>query len=161
MTAKRRGILLSMGTVCLGVFAVFQAGSIGNRHGEEIGPDLVPTIVSWLIVIFGVMIALESVLLPSGEKTSKPLVTRDGVILNATIIGIGFLYFLLFLAFGYLVSTIIALGAILYMFGTRQPLRVGLISVIGGGVYYLVFIRLMGVYDPPGSIIDMSRLLVF
>lgn len=161
MTARRRDILLSMGIVCLGVFTLFQAGAIGNRHGEEIGPDLVPTIVSWLIVIFGVMMGLESVLFPSSEKTSKPLVTRDGIILNAIIIGIGFLYFILFLAVGYLVSTIIALGAILYMFGTRQPLRVALISVIGGGVYFLVFIRLMGVYDPPGSIIDLSALLAF
>jgi hypothetical protein len=161
MTAKRRGVLLSMGIVCLGVFALFQASAIENRHGEEIGPELVPTIVSWLIVIFGVLIAVQSILFPDTDKPSKPLVTRDGIILNAVIIGIGFLYFFLFLAFGYLVSTIIALGAVLYMFGTRQPLRVALISVIGGGVYYLVFIRLMGVYDPPGSIIDLSRLLAF
>ena len=114
MTARLRDILISVGTVCIGVFGLFLAGAIENLHREEVGPELVPTIVSWLIVILGVMMALESVRSSSSEQTSKPLVTRDAIILNATIIGIGFLYFLLFLAVGYLVSTIIALGAILY-----------------------------------------------
>ncbi|MDH5749823.1 MAG: tripartite tricarboxylate transporter TctB family protein [Rhodospirillales bacterium] len=161
MTAKLRDILVSLGIVSIGVFALFQVGEIENVQREAVGPELVPNVVSWLIVIFGVMMAIQSVLFPSRDKNSRPPMTRDGIIVNAILIGIGFFYFFLFLAFGYLVSTVIALAAVLYMFGTRRLSRLVPVSVMGGAVYYLVFIRLMGIYDPPGSIIDMAPLLSF
>lgn len=161
MTTRLREILISLGTILIGVFALFQAAAIENLQREAVGPDLVPVIVAWLIVILGVIMGIQGLLFPGKERPSGPPVTRQGMMLNATIIGLGFLYLLLFVAVGYLVSTIAALAAILVLFGTRQPLPVAVMSVAGGGVYFLVFVRLMGIYDPPGSLIDLSRLLAF
>ena len=60
--------------------------------------------------------------------------------------------------FGYFLSTFLASLAIFALF--RNGLKDVLIhSVIGTVVFYFVFINLLNVYDPPGTLIDLSDLL--
>ena len=77
-------------------------------------------------------------------------VSKAAVFRMAAIIVIGFVYIWLFSATGYLIATAITMPSLLVVFGTRNAGKVAVLTIGGTAAYYIVFIWLMGVYDPPG-----------
>ena len=71
---------------------------------------------------------------------------------------IGFAYIWLFSASGYMIATGITMAVLLVLFGTRNPAKVAIITISGTAVYYLIFIWLIGIYDPPGWLINLEML---
>lgn len=76
----------------------------------------------------------------------------------AAIIAIGFAYIWLFSATGYLIATAIAMALLLVVFGTSSVGKVAVLTIGGTAAYYIIFIRLMGIYDPPGWLINLEVL---
>lgn len=86
---------------------------------------------------------------------SKPAVLVPRM---AAIIAIGFAYIWLFSATGYLIATAIAMALLLVVFGTSSVGKVAVLTIGGTAAYYIIFIRLMGIYDPPGWLINLEVL---
>jgi len=74
------------------------------------------------------------------------------------VIASGFIFIAAFWAFGYLVSTVIALLLMLLTFGNRSLRILILMPLIGTTVYQYVFMGLMGLHDPEGALINFIAL---
>ena len=59
--------------------------------------------------------------------------------------------------FGYLIATALTGYAVLALFGNRLN-TVLLCGTAGAIVFYFIFVDLLGVHDPPGSLLDVSHL---
>jgi len=169
MTNHRFDFIVTLAVILLGVLFLvlaFQIDTPSRLSAAEalVGPPMVPIIISLLIITLGllelaaVFMSVRSNETPEStedseefEPFSRALVTR----LALTVV-IGFAYVWLLGAVGYLIASACALIALLVLFGTRSPVKILLISVIGAALYYFFFIRLMGVYDPAGWLISFS-----
>ena len=76
----------------------------------------------------------------------------------AAVIFIGFAYIWLFSATGYLIATAITMASLLVAFGTCNAGKVVVLTIVGTAAYYTIFIWLMGIYDPPGWLINLEML---
>ena len=161
ITARKKELLVSLAVIGMGVFFLSQARIIENFGNDPLGPQLVPTILSWSMIILGGLSALYRSIFPPPTSTAGFRVSIHSLLQIGIVTGFGLIYLILFLAVGYLLATIVILGTVLMAFGVRRPSQVLLISVLGGLAYYLVFMQLMKVYDPPGSLIDISTFLRF
>ncbi len=169
MTQTRFDFIATFVVIATGVLFLVLAMQIetsGRRTAAEalVGPPMVPIIISSGIIILGMLELL--VLFRAQRKTKAPDLPPSNdefapltwglaarVFLTAAI---GLMYVWLLSATGYLIATVCTLAALLMLFGTRSPVKILLISVIGAAVYYYFFIRLMGVYDPPGWLINLG-----
>ena len=130
-----------------------------------VGPAMVPTLIAALIVALG---ALEAIAVLMRRKTGAGSVRTVGepsefaelslpvVIRLAAVTGIGFAYVWLLSATGYAISTAITLAMLLVLFRSRPSLNLFILVAAGTAVYYYLFIRLMGIYDPNGWLISLG-----
>ena len=51
-----------------------------------------------------------------------------------------------------------AMAPLLVVFNTRNAGKVAVLTIVGTAAYYIIFIRLMGIYDPPGWLINIEML---
>ena len=161
ITTRNKDLLISLTVIGMGIFFLLQTRMIESFGDDDVGPELVPTILSWLMIALGGLSAVFRLIFPDPNDKAQLRVPSSSLLWIGAITGLGLIYFFLFLATGYLLSTIVILGVILIAFGVRHPTRVLFISVLGGMAYYFIFIRVMKVYDPPGTLIDISTILKF
>ena len=161
ITPRQKELLVSLVVIGMGVFFLWQARMIENFENDPVGPELVPTILSLLMIGLGGLSVVNGLIFSKPDGASRIKVSIPALLWIGAVTGFGIIYFFLFLAVGYLLATIVTLGVVLVVFGVRHPAQVLLISVLGGAAYYFIFIRLMRVYDPPGSLIDLSTFLTF
>ena len=57
---------------------------------------------------------------------------------------------------GYLLATFVIMLAVFWTFGLRKPLQMILLSAIAAVVLQIVFVKLLGLYMPSGSLIDLT-----
>ena len=155
--------------VGVGIFSLYLAYSI-KTYQEEIltGPRLVPMAIAGSGIGLGVLqFAITWVRRvksgKAGDSTfygdgKRPALSKPAVLRMAAIIVIGFAYIWLFSATGYLIATAIAMASLLVVFGTRNVGKVAVLTIGGTAVYYIIFIWLMGIYDPPGWLINLEML---
>ena len=148
--------------VGLGIFFLLQANSIESFQDALIGPRMVPMQIAGLIIGLGVLqfaVAWvgRSASVDTGDAELSPL-SRLVVFRMAAIIALGFAYILLFSATGYLIATAVVLALLLVVFGTRNAGKVAILTIGGAAVYYILFIKLMGIFDPTGWLIDVEML---
>ena len=154
--------------VGVGIFALYLAYTIQTFEEEIlVGPRLVPMAIAVLGIALGVLQfaiawvrpiksskAADSTL--SGTSEGKQTaVSKTGILRMAAIIILGFVYIWLFSATGYLIATAIIMASLLVVFGVRPAGKVALLSIGGTAVFYIIFIRLMGIYSPPGWLINL------
>jgi biotin transporter BioY len=60
--------------------------------------------------------------------------------------------------FGYLIATLVS-GFVAFLLFQNSFKASAINALIGAVLFYVVFIRLMGVYDPAGRLINFSALL--
>jgi len=153
------------------IFSLYLAYSIRSfQEGILLGPRLVPMAIAGLGIGLGVLqftIAWVRRVKSgkAGDATfsgandgKRPALSKTAVLRKAAIIVIGFAYIWLFSATGYLIATAIAMAPLLVVFGTRNAGKVAVLTIGGTAAYYIIFIRLMGVYDPPGWLINLEML---
>ena len=171
MAHDKAEILSEAVVIGVGIFALYLAYSI-ETYQEEIllGPRLVPMAIAGLGIGLGVLQfavswarrvnsgkAGDSTFSGAGDG-KRPALSKTSVLRMAAIIVIGFAYIWLFSATGYLIATTIAMALLLVVFGTRNAGKVAVLTIGGTAVYYIIFIRLMGIYNPPGWLINIEML---
>ena len=111
----------------------------------------------WMALAYAVS---DLVLARAGASTIGELaaLSKPAVLRMAAIIVIGFAFIWLFSATGYLIATAIAIAPLLVVFGTRNAGKVAVLTIVGTAAYYIIFIRLMGIYNPPGWLINLEML---
>ncbi len=167
MGGRNREIMVALTVGAVGGFFLFLARSVITSPNDPVGPILVPTIVSVMLIGLAVL-HLTIAFLSRGQWTDNGLsvigkgeaelanLTGKPVFRMAAIIVSGFVYIYLLAATGYLISSAIMFAIVLIVFGNRTLGKVALLSVGGAAAYYLLFIELMGIHIPPGWLIDLS-----
>lgn len=161
ISVKQRELLVAAGVIGLGLFCLSQAHMIENTENARVSPALVPGILSWLMIGFGVLSMAYRLFFPQQDDAARVNISSPAITWVCAVTGFGLVYYVLFQALGYLLATILMLAVVLVAFGVRRPLQVLLLSVFGGLAFFLIFIRGLRVYDPPGTLIDISTFLVF
>ena len=157
------GLVRALIFIGIGLFSLLQAQQAETNQEGLIGPALVPSVVRILLIILGFATGVRAILfnrytLPDSQGKDLGLQTYLKL---AAISLLGFCYIWAFVAFGYLLSTCLLLLAVLFLFGTRNIPKLVLYGVCGSIVYYLVFVKVMKIYDPPGLLINIQSLHFF
>jgi len=164
--ARDKAELLSAAVVVgVGIFILYLAYSIKSfQEVSLIGPRLVPTAIAGLVIGLGVLqFTIAWVRRVASGKAGagdgkRPALSKTAVLRMAAVIVIGFAFIWLFSATGYLIATAMAMAPLLVVFNTRNAGKVAVLTIVGTAVYYIIFIRLMGIYDPPGWLINLEML---
>lgn len=148
------GLIAAGATVAIGLFFLIGAFHIDTRAGVLGGPDVVPKAASALLVGFGILIALEAFLVPPAGAG------RDGrpSVLVFVIVAGGLAYVWLIGAIGYLPATLLAAPLAFAAFGVRGPTRALAAGLCAALVIYAAFFVGLGIYDPPGRLLDLNGL---
>ncbi len=171
MTQSRTDLIASVAVILTGIFFLTLARQIETSVYQTaaealVGPAMAPTIIAALLIGLGAL-ELGAALLRhrSGKLSAQDADTDNDEFSEITVevmvrliatVCIGIAYVWLLSATGYVISTAIALGALLFLFGTRSIVKVALITIGGTAVYYGVFIWLMGVYSPVGWLVHLG-----
>nr|WP_067287380.1 tripartite tricarboxylate transporter TctB family protein [Marinobacterium profundum] len=142
----------------IGLIALWASTGIPDPVAGEIGAKLFPQAVSAALILISTLLLWNARRLPASDapRDWMPQSSTLHVLLLATL---GLTYVGLIEALGYALATLIASTAVFLLFGHRRPQRLLLMAVLATAAYYLCFFVGLGVYDPPGSVLDIRALL--
>jgi len=89
---------------------------------------------------------------------SEPLLAGELFLKSLPLIALMVLYALAQSWFGYLLASLLCGVAVFKLFGNSLLVSAGH-SIVISAVIYLLFFKLLKLYDPPGRLIDLSSLL--
>lgn len=142
----------------LGFLFLWQATMIPVGAHDAVGPRLVPLSISCAVILLSLLLIYFDL-----RPHRKLAWENQDVSLAALLLMAGPLILLLAFYgqmmtwFGYLISTLICAFGAFRLFGNST--RTSLVhSIVGGVLFYVVFVRVMGIYDPRGSVLDLSGL---
>lgn len=151
-------VLAGVFTTILGVFYTIQAVILPEASiGNPLAPKVFPLGVGILIIFFGVTLLVKEIK-KSGFKltVSKNEADKGNVKLIAYISMICILYGLIFRRLGYVISTIIFLEIILFLFNGKEKWKINTIVAVSFSVLiYVVFSMFLGVTLPPIPFINV------
>ncbi|HEX2552315.1 MAG TPA: tripartite tricarboxylate transporter TctB family protein [Microvirga sp.] len=148
------------GLVLLVIAGLYYAatGQIADSTlSDEVGADGLPRVLSILLASLGLLLLVRS-LLAARAAPRLAAVAADGKEADARLPrALGFLLFgaayVLVLPFlGYLASTALLIGAIALFERTERPSMVPVIAIGGAVLYWAIFVKLLGVNQPVGSL---------
>jgi len=145
----------------VGVVFLISAEDIPVGAEDDFGARSLPRAVSIMIIALGALwsvISYRKIQKADGPSEPDP---RNRFLYKRVIplMLLIFIYAMLFDWFGYLVSTFVIMVPVLYIYGNRSVSRLLAIAAASAAVYYLLFIKLMGVFDAGGSLININELL--
>jgi len=144
-----------------GAVFVYASMNVTRSFSGGYGHRMVPLTTSLIVTVLSAVLLVRSYL---GSNTAgqspdtQPLFLRDLITRTAPLLALTALYALFFVWFGYFVSSLLTFIAVLLVFGTtwRLALFHGLVGTV---LFYVMFIRVFGLYDPGGTILDLPTLL--
>ena len=152
--------LTGLFAVIIGVVYGWQAWSLPRAmFGDPTGHLIYPVILGITMTILGLILVIKE-LLAKGPKDPKESpkfgkLTRHGKEI-AMAIGASIVYALVFEPIGYVFSTILYLGAVLFIVnGKARILRSVLVAVIFSVGVYVLFSVLLGIQLPRMPILDI------
>ena len=128
--------------------AEFSDISTGER---AIGPKSAPTYLNITIILL-------SILLISNSFFNKNIINNNSkfnlslVLKKAQLIATAFLYLLLTDLVGYFLSTFIIIPLLLFIFQNKNFKKNLFISFVGTLIYYIFFIKILGLHNPDPQI---------
>lgn len=159
--SHRSEFILGLFILAIGVFLFWSAKDIPISGQDDFGARSLPRAISAMIAILGAI--WSGIYLVKWWRAAKPIVTiTQNRFLFTRIIPLmisSFVYAYLFQWFGYLVSTFLMLIPVLYLYGNKSIHKLLLISAVAASLYYLIFIKALGVFDAGGSVINFNQLL--
>jgi len=158
--------LVLIGTAFLYLAAQIETTGYQTAAEALVGPAMIPKVVAVLIIGFGALELLFEIFRQSQNTDASENNHQDdeaflpitwAVALRIAIcVTIGLAYVWLLAATGYIISTATVLFALLVLFGTKSAPKLAALIVCGTSAYYFIFIRLMGLYDPTGWLINFG-----
>lgn len=147
--------------LAIGLFLLWSAEDIPISGEDDFGARSLPRVISAMISILGAI--WSGIYLVKWRRLAKPMVTAaQNRFLFTRVIPLmisSFIYAYLFQWFGYLVSTFLILIPVLYLYGNKSIHKLLIISTVTTLLYYLVFIKALGIFDAGGSVINFNQLL--
>lgn len=165
-----RDLVCSAVLLGLGAGYYLLAAGIGRSAlSDEVGPGGLPILYAAILAFLAVAQALTTILRsklsgvsrPGGrsykggassnkaggqDKDAQPLTAVLRRAAGVLAIGVG--YLLLVPYTGYVLALILVISSTAIYFGERSPGRALLISIAGAGVFWLLFVQLMGIPMP-------------
>ena len=128
--------------------AEFSDISTGER---AIGPKSAPTYLNITIILLSILLIFNSFLnkniIDNNSKFNLSLVLK-----KAQLIATAFLYLFLTDLVGYLLSTFIIIPLLLFIFQNKNFKKNLFISFVGTLIYYIFFIKILGLHNPDPQI---------
>ncbi|CCQ75241.1 tripartite tricarboxylate transporter TctB family protein [Magnetospira sp. QH-2] len=162
---KNHEFLISLGIVVLSLMAIALANTIPPSNDDGVGARFIPLVLSVsMLILGGIGMAYAATINapkePEPAQNQASQVSLTGMLFRIGVLtALGFFYLFLMGALGYALSTFVVLVMCLVLFGNKRPIPVILMSLIGTAIYYVVFVKQLGIYDPPGWLIDVSSFL--
>lgn len=160
MTAARVDLAISVAVAAFGAIVWWGTLRIDTGAGLLDGPRLLPTLVASGLMVLSAGLAVHAVgrlIARSSEGDGASAAEWRGFIrISAPLLALVFLYVVLLNGFGYLLATMLTAPMAFLLFGNRGW-RQALILPVGLAVlFYVLFFHLLGMFDPPGAVFDLS-----
>lgn len=112
-----------------------------------VGPKTAPTFLNIGIICLSILLIISSF---SNKNTGEHLENFDLTLIfkKILLILIAFLYLFLTNFIGYLISTLLIIPLILYIFENKNLKKNLIVSVSGALIYYIFFIKILGLHNP-------------
>ena len=159
----RKGtVVVSLALFVLAIAYWFMADAIpASRLAGKVGADGLPKLLGVALGGLSLLLAAQTLLemrrdrataapvakAAQEEKSEKP---KGGHLRALGLVGIGVVYLLLLPHLGYLVSSMLLLGAVSIYAGLKPSLKALMFAVIGGIAFYLIFVKLLQIPLPAG-----------
>lgn len=142
-----------------GLVFFYAATQIGAEYGGGDGGKILPFAASLCIIVLAARLVYSDFF--QQQELSSP--ADEGIVLGEFLLASGPLlllvavYGLFHIWFGYLLATLLCSVLAFRLFGNGWLASL-LHSLIGAAILYVLFIKVLRVYDPPGELIDLSGL---
>lgn len=123
---------------------------------DDFGAAGLPLIYSYLLGSVAIALIAKQALAKlwssrrAARATSDANLVGRAVLRSSGMLAIGVAYLLVVPFIGYLLSIICTIGSTAWYQGERLGLRLALISIAGGLVFFLFFVVVLGIDMPPG-----------
>ncbi|MGI9258887.1 MAG: tripartite tricarboxylate transporter TctB family protein [Gammaproteobacteria bacterium] len=149
---------MSRDLVCSAVLLAIAAGYYSAASGigrsalaDEVGPAGLPIVYSSLLAILAVLIGLQAVIRSLAGRqvpkaTAPPTAFNPGRAAAIAAVGIAYVFAVRLL--GYAVTLALTIAVTALILGVRPSLRLAVIAIAGAGVFWLLFVTILGVPMP-------------
>jgi hypothetical protein len=162
-----RNLIGGVATIIIGVAYLAMAyGLRASALSDSVGPAGFPKALAYALIILGVLLCGQSLVairvrrsaLAAGAPSAPADGATDGedfggvrgVLKAAGMLALGILYLMIVRYLGYIPSiALLIIAASLYL-GTPFSWRVAAIGIAGAIVYWVVFVWILGIPQPPG-----------
>lgn len=143
---NRDGALGIIGLVLAGAYYRMAADVPESLLSDAVGPAGLPKIYAIVLAGLSLMLVARSVgRAVSGSAGEKPVVARA-----AGLLAFGIVYIVIVEFVGYVVAVALLIAATAwYQGGVFKP-RILIVAAGGAVLFWLIFVRLLGVQHPPG-----------
>jgi hypothetical protein len=161
VTAARNDLGISAVVTAFALLVWWGTVQIDTEAGLFEGPRLLPSIVGTGLLMLSAGLAAHAAWriatgAPSGGPP-EPVDWRGFARVAAPLLVLLFSYVALLIGFGYLLATVLAAPAAFLLFGNRGPLQVLVLPIMLAVLFYVLFFHLLGMFDPPGTVLDISQ----
>ena len=140
-----RDLALGLGTLVLSIaYYAMTTGIPDSQLSDSIGPQGLPRAYAFVLAALSLILILRS-LRSNVRLHSDPAIWRV-----AGMLGIGGVYVLAVERLGYFLSVAGLIVATTYYQGGALGRNVVIVALVGAVICWLLFVRLMGVPQPPG-----------
>jgi hypothetical protein len=162
-----RNLIGGVATIIIGVaYLAMAQGLRASALSDSVGPAGFPKALAYALIILGVVLCTQSLLAIRGRRSAAaadgPSAAADaaangedfggvrGVSKAAGMLALGVLYLMIVRYLGYVPSiALLIIAASLYL-GTPFSWRVAAIGIAGAVIYWVVFVWILGIPQPPG-----------
>src|SRR5688572_7361708 len=162
-----RNLIGGIATIIIGVaYLVMAQGLRASALSDSVGPAGFPKALAYALIILGIVLCAQSLVAIRAKRSAAvaggPSAPADGaadgedfggvrgVLKAAGMLALGVLYLIIVRYLGYVPSiALLIIAASLYL-GTPFSWRVVAIGIAGAIVYWIVFVWILGIPQPPG-----------
>jgi len=141
---SRDGALGIAGLVLAGAYYLMAADVPESQLADAVGPQGLPKIYA------AVLAGLSLILVARSFRRERDTDKAPPVLRPLALLAFGALYIAIVPFAGYIVSIALLIGATTWFQGGVFNRHIALVSIGGAVVFWLLFVRLLGVPHPPG-----------
>ena len=141
-------------TTFLGAFFLWGASLIERQEGVLGGPHVVPQAASFFLICLGIGILGGAFLQDRKSSDRDPM-----PLFIFLVVGGGIAYVLVINAVGYFPATLVFAPLAFAAFGGRGLMRTVVPGIIAAVVIYLIFFKILGIFDPPGRFFNFNKMI--